>query len=243
MWFKVWILLTYSFSISDVTSTSLSPSLQAKLLVQTSDRFSLDGTASGSKLSAATSPSASTQFETAQTSVNPNPMDMLSVKSCNSTEYIVDPELKKMEAEKNDNFHIHSVDGETEDDSYYFVDATPGGSPFPVGLDSSDSSLQLDVNALASKLASLEAGQLENAQHSISPHVTSPNMSGHTNTRYSEVVLEGGEAHKVNVHVGKLGTVIGWEFTTKPKGIAFGIFYKVDEEQTKEEVVSTWVST
>ena len=218
------------------------PSLQAKLLVQNSDRLSLDGTASGSKLSVATSPVASTHFETAQTSINPNPMDMLSLKSCNSTEYIVDPELKKMEAEKNNNFHIHSVDGETEDDSYYVVDTTPGGSRFPVGLDSSGSSLQLDVNALASKLASIEAGQLEKVQYSVSPHVTSPNMSGHTNTQYSEVELEGGEAHKVNVHVGKLGTVIGWEFTTEPKGIAFGIFYKVDEEKTKEEVVSACTS-
>lgn len=135
----------------------------------------------------------------------------------------------------NDNFHIHSVDGETEDDSYYLVDATPKGSRFPVGLDSSGS-MQLDVNALASKLANLEVGQSENSQHSMSPHVTSPNT--HTNTQYCEVVLGGGEAHKVNVNVGRLGTVVAWEFNTEPKGIAFGISYKVDEEQAREEVVS-----
>ena len=220
----------------DVSSISISASLQAKLCVQNSDRLSLDGTASGNRLSVATSPGASTQYKTAPTSINPIALDMVSLKSCNSTEYIVDPELKKREA-MNDDFHIQSVDGETEDDSYYVVDATPKGSRFPVGLDSSGS-MQLDVNALASKLANLEAGQSENSQHSMSPLVTSPNMTGHTNTRYCEVVLGGGEAHKVNVNVGRLGTVVAWEFNTDPKGIAFGISYKVDEEQTREEVVS-----
>ena len=220
----------------DVASNFISPSLQAKLRVQNSDCLSLDDIARGNRLSAATSPGVSTPFETAPTSINPIARDMVSLKSCNSTEYCVDPELKKKEAE-NDNFHIHSVDGETEDDSYYVVDATSKGSRFPVGLDSSGS-MQLDVNALASKLANLEAGQSKNLQHSMSPRVTSPNMTGHTNTRYCEVALGGGEAHRVNVSVGKLGTVVAWEFNTDPKGIAFGISYKVDEEQAREEVVS-----
>lgn len=212
------------------------PSLQAKLRVQNSDGHSLDGTASANDLDDATSLDISTQFETAPSSINPAGFDTASLQSCNSTDYGVDPELKKVEAQKSpaNNFHISSVDGETKDDGYYIIDAKPKGSAFPVGLDSSSSSMQLDVNALASKLASLEVGQLENLESSTASFMTSPNKE---NAQYCEVMLGGGEAHKVTVQVDKLGTVVAWEFSTEPKGIAFGISYQANEQQSREEVV------
>jgi len=211
-------------------------SLQAKLRVQNSDGHSLDGTASANDLDDATSLDISTQFETAPSSINPAGFDTASLQSCNSTDYGVDPELKKVEAQKSpaNNFHISSVDGETKDDGYYIIDAKPKGSAFPVGLDSSSSSMQLDVNALASKLASLEVGQLENLESSTASFMTSPNKE---NAQYCEVMLGGGEAHKVTVQVDKLGTVVAWEFSTEPKGIAFGISYQANEQQSREEVV------
>jgi len=52
--------------------------------------------------------------------------------------------------------------------------------------------MQLDVNALASKLASLEVGQLENLESSTASFMTSPNRE---NAQYCEVMLGGGEAH------------------------------------------------
>ena len=197
---------------------------------------------SGNNLSDATSLDISTQFETAPSSINPVKFDTASLQSCNSTDYAVDPELKKMETQKSDaskNFHISSVDGETGDDGYYVIDARPKGSVFPVGLDSSSSSMQLDVNALATKLASLEVGQLEKQESSTASFTTSPTAE---DTHYCEVMLGGGEAHKVTVVVEKLGTVVAWEFSTEPKGIAFGISYQQNDQQPREEVVSTCTS-
>ena len=51
---------------------------------------------------------------------------------------------------------ISTVEGETTDDSYYIIETNPEAS-FPVGLDTHGS--HLDVDALASKLASIEVAR------------------------------------------------------------------------------------
>ena len=142
-------------------------------------------------------------------------------------------------------YHISAVEGSTEEDSYYLIETRPKGSEFPVGLDSPGSA-QLDVNALASKLASLNPSNFEASQRSVGALTSSVfSRAGLTNGRPDadiescEVMLGGGESHQVGVEVGSVGTIVAWEFSTEPKGIAFGISYQKEEEaeKIKEEEV------
>ena len=175
-----------------------------------------------------------------------------------SREYSVEPEAKQREAEKelqiknkdsnekNINFQISAIDGDTLDEGYYLIDTTPQGSVFPVGLDS-PGSLQLDVNALASKLASIEVRRQEDEENESSRTFNSmgsgvPIMGKGgglaATSEYTEVMLPGGGCHEVPLRVEKCGTALVWEFSTEPKGIAFGINYKERGQTMKEEEVS-----
>ena len=124
-------------------------------------------------------------------------------------------------------YSLEDYDGLTKDDSYVVIETQSSGSMFPLGLDSNQG--QLDVNALATKLASLEAADRDGG-HSVPP---SRSLSS-TSSDFKEVALEGGACHKVTITVDTIGTVVGWEFCTEPKGVAFGITYCRDDRQ--EEV-------
>ena len=54
----------------------------------------------------------------------------------------------------------------------------------------------------------------------------------------TEVMLEGGASHTVDVTIERHGTAIAWEFSTEPKGIAFGIGYRESKKTTREDEVS-----
>ena len=198
----------------------------------------------------------SVRYLTAPTSINPETtFEPLSLqKSCGSNEYHVEEDGgKKGDAEggargSDVTYRISAVEGSTEEDSYYLIETKPKGSEFPVGLDSPGSA-QLDVNALASKLASLDPSNFESSQYSmrsltssvIAPRAgpgTTTNGSADADIENCEVMLGGGEAHQVGVEVTSVGTIVAWEFSTEPKGIAFGISYKETEmpNSTKEEV-------
>ena len=62
--------------------------------------------------------------------------------------------------------HISTIERETTDDSYYIIETNPEAS-FPVGLDTHGSQ-HLDVNALASKLASIEVARKSEEEVSLS---------------------------------------------------------------------------
>lgn len=182
-----------------------------------------------------------------------------SYRSVNSMEYSVDPETMRRENERDNkpdpesdkssipdsNFSITSVPGETIDESYYLIEATPldgedeGEGTFPVGLDNPGST-SLDVNALASKLATLEGGV---ANHDVGVTLAGARrLSTASGSRVgcsdvTEVTLEGGGAHKVPVGIERHGTAIAWEFSTEPKGIAFGIWYRESKESSREDEV------
>ena len=170
-------------------------------------------------------------------------LDAESIHSVNSVDYTVDPELKLREAEKvqqnedielpDGNVTISSIDGATADDGYYVIDGTPQTSVFPVGLDS-PGTVQLDVDALASKLASLEVASETEKSHSR--RVSDVSIGGLSRgAEYKEIMMEGGALHKVPMSIDKIGTAIVWEFSTEPKGIAFGIWYK-EKKDSKREV-------
>lgn len=221
-------------------------SLQAKLYVQNSDQ-SLS-TLSGNELDS-TSVDGPLNFEPSNLNGR---FDEESLKSVDSREYSVDPVAKQREAEKElqlaeqdssdkkVNFSISAVHGATEDDGYYVIDATPQGSVFPVGLDS-PGSLQLDVDALASKLASIEVRRRdedgEGDESSKSFNTLSDGAAVGT-SEYVEVMLPGGGCHEVPLRVEKCGTALVWEFSTEPKGIAFGLTYKEKGQVIKEDEVS-----
>ena len=168
-------------------------------------------------------------------------------------EYSVEPDIKQreMEEKKPENsvysisdtdFHIRSVRGETVDEDYCLIDTEPteptGGS-FPVGLDD-PGSLRLDVSALASKLATLDDGepQEDHEEGDTSKKRWSIGSGREGCMENTEVMLDGGGMHKVAVSIRKYGTAISWEFSTEPKGIAFGIWYMETKESSKEEEVS-----
>ena len=167
-------------------------------------------------------------------------------------EYSVKPEVKQREAERGRlsqmepsvcsisdiDYRITSIPGETLDEGYCLIDAESKGESFPIGLDD-PGSISLDVSALASKLAKLEdngdeQGQKTRTNSSRTLSIGSGKIDG---LDFTEVSMEGGGLHKVPVRVEKCGTTIAWEFSTEPKGIAFGIWYKETRESTKEDEV------
>ena len=183
-----------------------------------------------------------------------------SYRSVNSMEYSVDPVSKRREvgqgeesttregpngspfcSDADTNYHLSSVQGETIDECYYIVDTTqtrpPQETAFPVGLDD-PGSVRLDVDALASKLASLEGSRVANTADSAAGGRRGSVGSGMVGcVDMTEVMLEGGAVHKVGVAVEKHGTAIVWEFSTEPKGIAFGICYRETKTSTREDEV------
>ena len=66
--------------------------------------------------------------------------------------------------------HISTIEGETTDDSYYIIEMNPEAS-FPIGLDTHGSQ-HLNINALASKLASIEVAR--KSEEEVSPSENSP---------------------------------------------------------------------
>lgn len=165
--------------------------------------------------------------------------------------YSVDPEDKKRESARSSSrqssraevqYHIASVEGDTADESYYIIDTNP---QFPMGVDVPGNQF-LDVNALASKLASLEVtqGQVDTGEPSSNSSPTPPgdvardeNQSKNL-TGFTEISLGGGDAHTVTVKVGKKGTAIAWEFLSEPKGLAFGLFFQENVPDAKVEQVT-----
>ena len=168
-------------------------------------------------------------------------------------EYSVDPEAKKRESARsgslpssrgggNDEvqYHIAAVEGDSFDDSYYLIDTNP---QFPVGLDVPGNRL-LDVNALASKLATLEVTQMQHHDGRGSDGCASPGAVGlevtGVNTGgngFTEIALGGSKAHTVTVKVEQQGTAVAWEFSSEPKGLAFGLSFEDDIEGAQTEQV------
>lgn len=166
-------------------------------------------------------------------------------------QYSVDPEDKKRESARSSSrqssraevqYHIASVEGDTADESYYIIDANP---QFPMGVDVPGNRF-LDVNALASKLASLEVtqGQGDTGGASSNSTLAPPgdvargeNQSENL-TDFTEISLGGGAAHTVTVKVEKKGTAVAWEFLSEPKGLAFGLFFQEDVPDAKVEQVT-----
>ena len=162
-------------------------------------------------------------------------------------EYSVDPEVRRRESARSSSrqsgvegvqYHIAAVEGDSLEDSYYLIDTNP---QFPVGVDVPGNKF-FDVNALASKLASLEVRQEESPASSTGGHKSGPlpgamGGGGEGLAGFTEVALEGGSAHTVKVKVEKKGTAIAWEFMSEPKGLAFGLSFE-DFEGAKSEQVS-----
>ena len=124
-------------------------------------------------------------------------------------------------------YSLEDYDGLTKDDSYVVIETQTSGSMFPLGLDSQQG--RLDVNALATKLASLEVANRDREMSTPVGRSLTPLSSD-----FKEVGLEGGACHRVTITVETIGTVVGWEFSTEPKGLAFGITFCKDDRQ--EEV-------
>lgn len=174
--------------------------------------------------------------------------DSDSMHSVTSTDYQVDPELKQREAEKlrcngeeinipDGSVRISSVEGTTDEDGYYVIESDPQNSVFPVGLDSPGTPT-LDVNALASKLASLEVSTtVEQPYTRQTSDSSSSSGTAVRSAEVKEVMIDGGGVHSLPVTIGKTGTAIVWEFSTEPKGISFGIGYKERKSSEKEEEV------
>ena len=146
-------------------------------------------------------------------------------------------EEEATEAKKETSYRISAVEGDSLDESYYLIEASP---QFPVGLDVPGNRF-LDVNALASKLASLEVtregtnagGGADGSAIFMPPRGNYERGAG----SFTEILLKGGQAHRVPVEVDKKGTVVSWEFSSEPKGLAFGLSVVEDVPGARSEQV------
>ena len=78
--------------------------------------------------------------------------------------------LCRHDAGEDMSIRISTIEGETTNDSYYIIETNPEAS-FPVGLDTHGAQ-HLDVDTLASKLASIEAAR--KSEEEVSPSGNSP---------------------------------------------------------------------
>lgn len=148
-----------------------------------------------------------------------------------------------------DGYTIRSVKGATIDEDYYLIDtdtealgtATDVNTSFPMDLENPTGVGSLDFGALASKLRLLESTSLitERAEGGgVGGRRRVSSVGGVACGELTEVMLGGGEVHRVKVPVEKCGTAVIWEFSTEPRGIAFGISYKEDKDASREDEVS-----
>ena len=182
-----------------------------------------------------------------------------SLKSISSAEYSVDPELRVKEAERmlrqdktqviildnGQEANIRSVQGRTADDGYCIIDteiSTDAANLTTSSCPMNPTSVLETLDALASKLSLLESnlvkedgegdwvdeGGRRNALGVVSPHCG----------EMKEVLLGGGESHSVKLLVDRCRTSVMWEFSTEPKGIAFGISYQEEDKPGLEVEVS-----
>ena len=107
---------------------------------------------------------------------------------------------------------------------YVVIETQTSGSMFPLGLDSQQG--RLDVKALATKLevADRDKEMSTPVGRSLTP----------LSSDFKEVGLEGEACLRVAITMETIGTVVGWEFSTEPKGLDFGITFCKDDRQ--EEV-------
>ena len=214
--FKCTCTLSYQYHSHTHTHThTYVHSLQAKLILQNSDEYSASSTPNLSRLEATLNQEDDLPgTEGAGRATLSVEYDAESIRSVSSTDYSVDPELKQREAVKEQlllqdvgedmSIQISTFEGETVDDSYYVIETNPEAS-FPVGLDTHGTQ-HLDVDALASKLASIEVARKNEEEGSPSRDSPDDPLIGFGNplcsvSRNPQPTASGATGKNCNVHV------------------------------------------
>ena len=145
-----------------------------------------------------------------------------------SAEYSVEPLHKNLLEPVT--YEMITTDATTidPDNEYCIIDAFPKSELFPVGLDSSDNT-HLDVHALRAKLA-----KLEETDETERDGLTNGRRRSSLDSNLKEaddLEVEGGKVHNVTIKVATPRTVVSWQFSSQPKGIATGLKY----QETKDD--------
>lgn len=153
----------------------------------------------------------------------------------NSIEYSVEPLHARLDLDPTTTYTLTSTDNTTvdPDDEFCVIDTMPKGEAFPFG----DS--RLDVHALRNKLASLESSTVNGLEEETGDYRKGSNQVSPTSSDIQEVSdmeVEGGSVHSVLVLVETPRTVVSWQFSSQPKGIALGLKYQEREDEISMEV-------
>ena len=152
----------------------------------------------------------------------------------NSAEYSVEPlHNAQLDLDPTTTYTVTSTDTTTvdPDDEFCVIETMPKGESFPIGQDNHGNS-RLDVHALRAKLASLESSTVNGLEEEAGDYRRGSNQMSPTNLDMQEVTdieVEGGGVHSVLVLVETPRTVVSWQFSSQPKGIAVGLKYQERE--------------
>ena len=157
----------------------------------------------------------------------------------NSVEYSVDPVLSNTNITYTMTSTTTSSSKITDpDDEFCVIEAMPRNEVFPVGLDSPGDP-RLDVSALRAKLATLETSTTPMSNGTLKE--TENRLSSKPGTlldsdiqEVEEMEVAGGASHHVKVLVNTPRTVVAWQFSSQPKGLAVGLNY---QEQEGDKIV------
>jgi hypothetical protein len=123
------------------------------------------------------------------------------------------------------------------DDDFCIIDALIGSDMFSGGMDSSGTA-HLNVVALQAKLATLESAAAHNDQDIVEKDGRKHQLHPPDDDviEVEDVEVEGGEVLPIQVPVALPRTVVSWQFSSQPKGIAIGLKYshREDDESLTE---------
>lgn len=152
----------------------------------------------------------------------------------NSAEYSVEPLRRNLLEPVTYTVTATDVTTVDPDDEFCVIEAMPKSEVFPMGLDSPGNS-HLDVHALQAKLAKLEStSECIDEMDGLRRSSLSPAQSDVMEVDDMEV--DGGKVHNVAVKVATPRTVVSWQFSSQPKGIATGLKYQEREDEPLVDV-------
>ncbi len=150
-----------------------------------------------------------------------------------STEYSVNPLISSPVTTKS--FGIPNSDNSSinPDDEFCVIDFKSSDNPVITGATVNDSTL--DVNTLRSKLATLESS---NQFSPLVSHKIVKRSSPMDNDlqEIDDLEIAGGGMKEVMVEVNTPRTVISWQFSSQPRGIAMGLNYMENENAHVQSV-------
>ena len=146
----------------------------------------------------------------------------------------MDPLLSPAPVMRTDTFGLTSSDNDTVDteDEFCIIDIGTNQNETLVQIGAEDS--KLDVSTLRAKLATLETSNTNEFMNSSNELESARSPIDDDIQEVEDMEVVGGGSHQVIVKVDTPRSIVMWQFSSQPRGIAMGLGY---QESVKDEII------